>query len=1032
MIRSFRSRSQLIEGQICTNYLSSVSLRPYSTNIRVRRSPLTRWVPPRGLNANDRKAAVERIFESSRSNSDTAQVTQAPLVGPLNHGFPTGNILRGGHKSDIRERLRKWENENVIEDSQYLENDPPLPESLVNALTRPQDTEFVVEPEFDTLTDGPPPGVEFGQLGDSSNSSEYLSQGDLVELSSTGRQQQELAIYVRDLETQSQFYTMSGKYLHRNTKAAQFCVPGFVAPHKLEEICKYLPTTDVPEDMRDRLHSFPLDVPRNIGKPLIQKMLDFWARSDSIYRIAAPKLDNAQEALSHPRHFTYHTLDSLAKKLLAGSVPTASGQYSNEALYAVHRSILNNKFGFRAQKRGNLRTRGIYELSPTSEAKTIHDVVDQVRKYQEEEVLKRRGVEGDIALHLERFAIKARRLIDQSRELREFTTHGIIGTTSTKSRSSKKAKVEKEGGRFDSNDRNYVSFLKSWAALSTFDPTSFLHGTGSTILRAIGRYDGISLDQTTAWTCLQEIGAIAPWENQATYTLRLQDRRAKNIEIQEDAMKHLRKDWGDLPVYCIDDVGAQEIDDGISIEAIDQSEEFWVHIHVADPAAHMPPAALLPKHGVYLPQSIYMPEQVIPMLPGDVVKSHLSLAPNRPTLTFSARIDLEGNILETSVAPGIIHNVKSITPSTVDEVINGASSSQTLSPVFSVGSTGVPESPTRPLLAVEDLDDKDIDNLQSLHNIAQARREKRKRNGCIDDWPGNYTVAVSFNPPWERHAADRSYRYLRDPEIQIATSPYTRSQSRSKARNTVEDMMIVAGEVAAQFCLDRGLPAPYRLTIRKPDRPEPKDFYQRFVLPELDANGKIPDSVKKEYMKLLQTTISTSPGNHVGMGVDKFLKCTSPLRRLTDIIVHWQIEAAILEESKLGQSLIGNTGETFLPFSKSMLNGLIPSLDTRERMATVGMSDGQRAWLCNFLVRAWKFQEGQLPATFSFLARSVRSDGIVSGTITDIPAYASMPAPPWIDPEGINEGDLFKVKLADVCVYKRKITVNAVERLSKP
>lgn len=849
-----------------------------------------------------------------------------------------------------------------------------------------------------------------------------------LDCSSTGRQQQELAIYVRDVETQSQFYTMTGKYVHRNTKAAQFCVPGFVTPKELEEISKFLPTTDIPDDMRDKLHSFPREVPRDVGKPLIRKMLDFWDQSDAIYRAAAPKLDNAHEVLCHPRNFTYRTLESLAKQLLPASVPATDGRYSKEALYAVHRSLLNYTFGFRAQRRGNLRTRGIYELSPMSEVKRINDVVSQVRKYQEEEVLKRRGVEGDTTLPLERFAIKARRLIDRSRKLRPFTPHGVIGPSSMNDQSSAKPKSRETGEAFDNIDRNYINFFKSWAALATFDPTSFLHGIGSTILRAIGRYDDVPLDQTTAWTCLQEIGAIAPWENQATYMLRLQDREPRNIDITEDTMRRLRKDWGDLPVYCVDDVNAQEIDDGVSIELIESSREFWLHVHVADPAAHIPSSFLLHKRVVSMPQSIYMPERVIPMLGGDSITAHLSLAPNRPTLTFSARIDEEGNVLESKVTPGFIRNVKFVTPSTVNEILDGSSLSRHTSPVLEAGSGIAQTTPSRPLLLAKDLDDRDIANLRLLYDAGQVRRARRKRNGCLDQWNDNYSIAVSINDSSKKHTEGHSQQYLSDPSIKIVTAPYA-SQEKSKAKETIEDMMLLAGEIAAQFCVDRGLPVPYRLTVKRPDRPDPANYFQKIVLSELHNQGATSAKVKQEYIRLLQTTISTTPGPHVGIGLEKFVKCTSPLRRLTDLLVHWQIEATILEEARLGHSLVGNTREDFLPFSKDMLDNFIPSLDTRERMATAGMSDGQRAWLCHFLVRAWKFKEVKLPATFEFLVKKVRSDGIVNGIITDIPTQAHMPVPHWIDLRGINEGDRFKVELLDVCVYKRSITVNALERL---
>lgn len=44
----------------------------------------------------------------------------------------------------------------------------------------------------------------------------------------------------------------------------------------------------------------------------------------------------------------------------------------------------------------------------------------------------------------------------------------------------------------------------------------------------------------------------------------------------------------DLPIYVIDAVYAEELDDGISIESVPgEPNTDWIHIHVADPTIEL-------------------------------------------------------------------------------------------------------------------------------------------------------------------------------------------------------------------------------------------------------------------------------------------------------------------------------------------------------------------------------------------------------------------------------------------------------------
>ena len=86
----------------------------------------------------------------------------------------------------------------------------------------------------------------------------------LISNRAAGSRQQELAIFVRHIDIQSQFYTMSGRWVHRSDKHPLFYVPNFVEGHEVEAIKEFLPQQAVPMELEDRLHSFEIVPPRNV------------------------------------------------------------------------------------------------------------------------------------------------------------------------------------------------------------------------------------------------------------------------------------------------------------------------------------------------------------------------------------------------------------------------------------------------------------------------------------------------------------------------------------------------------------------------------------------------------------------------------------------------------------------------------------------------------------------------------------------------------------------------------------------------
>lgn len=846
-----------------------------------------------------------------------------------------------------------------------------------------------------------------------------------------GGQQQALAIYIRDLDSTSQFYTVAGQWIHCSSQDAQFYVPGFVPAQELDKIIPYLPTT--PQIQSSKISQTNLQsVPREVGKPLIDKMAKFWAQSDSVYQSVATRLDNAYSLTAHVRFFGYATLDEIAKTLLPeDTTRNNDGMFPPHVLYAVHRSLLRDDIGFRPQSRGTLRAGGQYEILPKNYRKGVDTVRDWVREYEESNIAIGRP-DKDATGAIRSFVSRARKLVDESRKIRQFTTHGIIGPLPSRSEDQGvDHKNSVQGQKFDEVDMEIIRFMKAWAALDSFTLRSSLNGTGSAILRAIRRYPD-DLTPVTAWTMLQEIGAIAPWENRAVYELRMDSppfNRSAEVIFDElsDKLERIRKPPGPSPVYCIDDPGAHEIDDGISIGPSDAPDEFWIHIHTADPAAFITPESAAARRAQTVAETVYMPERVVPMLFKGFVNSKVSLDSGRPCLNFSAKMNMDGDILEYNVDAGILPKVVYLSYDVLKGIVSETDRPDRNHLSYEVGPPMPPVvGPFRRMRGPDDISDGQKQDLRLLEKIGNARAAKLKARGGVSGGGSGLSVAVDLNKGEIFHSSSKySYRYQNDPTILLRTDGVDEEINRSSYAqgNTVQNFMLVAGEVAARWCSERGIPVPYRVTPRNHDTIDPTEFYIQNVIPSMDENGNPSTEALFSYMKLLGVQPSSTPGPHVAIGVDMMAKCTSPLRRYGDLLLHMQVEAALLKEHEQKKSLVGNTRDDFLPFSKNQLDDLLPQLDTRERLISYGKRQADRHWICQYLVRAWKFGEGQLPSKLPYLV--TRVDPTRSRVFGTLMTFATSAECVVSEEQFVNmkEGEKFEVELEDVNVYLRSIKV---------
>ena len=296
--------------------------------------------------------------------------------------------------------------------------------------------------------------------------------------------------------------------------------------------------------------------------------------------------------------------------------------------------------------------------------------------------------------------------------------------------------------------------------------------------------------------------------------------------------------------------------------------------------------------------------------------------------------------------------------------------------------------------------------------------------------------------------------------IESQGDPYIRiSYTASNSSSLVSSLMVLAGEVAARWCHERGIPIPYRVERLAQQNSNALHAFTRDVFYPQLVSGKRPSLEHYHVLRSLTggVDVSLSPGPYFSMGVDMYTKATSPLRRYCDLLVHWQIEGALLEEHRRGQSLapkrhkgsaLGDkdgarashsekqsAGLAFLPFSNNDLEErVLPILRVREQYAKLlDKIEGPDEWMLQALVRAWRFGQAsqKLPKTFRYTVSDVVPKMLVKGTIDWFDCFAIM------DPEDLNGvarlpeikiGDVFMVELADINVYARKVMVRAIEK----
>jgi len=341
---------------------------------------------------------------------------------------------------------------------------------------------------------------------------------------------------------------------------------------------------------------------------------------------------------------------------------------------------------------------------------------------------------------------------------------------------------------------------------------------------------GKSETPEAAHRLLLSSGAWTVWENPHPDRFGLSRDSAKIIPPIPP--KEERLDLTGMPAYAIDNPWCDDPDDAVSLEGPDADGCYKLWVHVADPAASIVPGSPADTEARDRGATLYLPEGASRMLAPEALPFFaLGLSDVSPALSFKISLKPNLSIGDVEIQPSIVR-VTRLSYEEADALIASGG--------------------------------KEGEVLTALAALSDRNIERRLDTGAVViELPEAYIhVSLGDNVSENRVSVEPVPSY--------------------KSADVVRECMILAGEGAARWALQRKLPFPY-LSQEAGELPEKR-------LPGLAGAWQLRRCMRPK-------TLSAKPGVHWGLGLDEYTQVTSPLRRYTDLVCHMQIRAWLNREA---------------------------------------------------------------------------------------------------------------------------------------
>lgn len=266
-----------------------------------------------------------------------------------------------------------------------------------------------------------------------------------------------------------------------------------------------------------------------------------------------------------------------------------------------------------------------------------------------------------------------------------------------------------------------------------------------------------------------------------------------------------RKDFRGEKAFTIDCEDCKDMDDAVSI--VKTVKGYRLAVHIADVSAYVPFGSELDHVACDRATSIYLPHLTVPMLPEILSNGCCSLNPgvSRFTLSVIAHLNDAGEIVRSEITKGMIRSRVKGVYSEINRILSG-DKDDTLSQKYG----------------------EVLDELHIMSDLYKVLREERIRRGA--------TVTDSNKP-----------------KITISKDTVKLTPNKEGiAENMIEEFMIVANRIVAEYLYDNDLPAIFRIQ-------EEKNHMAAY------CSQKI---------------------HHAELALESYSHFTSPIRRVADLKIH--------------------------------------------------------------------------------------------------------------------------------------------------
>ncbi|MGN4156076.1 ribonuclease R [Staphylococcus auricularis] len=352
---------------------------------------------------------------------------------------------------------------------------------------------------------------------------------------------------------------------------------------------------------------------------------------------------------------------------------------------------------------------------------------------------------------------------------------------------------------------------------------------------------------------------------------------AENVpdEIKPEEIKN-RRDLRDELTITIDGADAKDLDDAISVKALDNGHT-QLTVSIADVSYYVTEGSALDQEAYERGTSVYLVDRVIPMIPHRLSNGICSLNPNVDRLTLSCRMELDqkGNVVKHEIFDSVINSNYRMTYDAVNKIISDHDET-----------TRQQYAELTPMLDLaQDLSNRLID--------------MRRRRGEIDFDISEAQVIVDGDGI--------------PTDIQL--------RNRGEGERLIESFMLAANETVAEHFNRMEVPFIYRIHEQpKSDRlTQFFEFITNFGIVVRGTGENIHPSTlqkirqevegKPEQMvistmmlrSMQQARYEDTNLGHFGLSAEYYTHFTSPIRRYPDLTVHRLIRKYLIDNSMDGK-----------------------------------------------------------------------------------------------------------------------------------